>query len=86
VVLTGQWRSLQGGRFLIVDVQDRFALTGAPRQTTESVVVYDHLGATDGDLIAFAESREATNPFYPESLVPIDAYNAAIVDSLNIDR
>ena len=54
---------------------------GKPRKTREAVVVYDHLGATDGDLIAFTESREATMPFYPEKRVPLDAYNAAILDA-----
>jgi microcompartment protein CcmK/EutM len=78
--------TLVGGRFLIVEVQDRFALSGGARRTTESVVVYDHLGATDGDLIAFTESREATMPFYPEKRVPLDAYNAAILDSATINH
>jgi len=86
LTLTHHWSTLHGGRFLIVDVQDRFALAGGKRKTSECVVVYDHLGASEGDLIAFAESREATNPFYPEKLVPIDAYNAAIIDTLNIGR
>ena len=72
--------TLVGGRFLIVEVQDRFALGGKPRRTREAVVVYDHLGAGEGDLIAFTESREATMPFYPEKRVPLDAYNAAILD------
>ena len=72
--------TLVGGRFLIVEVQDRFALAGGVRKTTESLVVYDHLGAGPGDLIAFTESREATQPFYPEKRVPLDAYNAAILD------
>ena len=69
-----------GGRFLIVEVQDRFSLAGQPRRTKEYLVTYDHLGATDGDMIAFTESREATMPFYPEKRVPLDAYNAAILD------
>lgn len=86
VTLIQPWKTLQGGRYLIVDVQDRFSLTGGVRQTAECVVVYDHLGAGEGDLIAFAESREATNPFYPEKLVPIDAYNAAILDTVNFRR
>ena len=73
--------TLVGGRFLIVDVQDRFALAGKPRKSTETVVVYDHFGAHEGDLIAFTESREATMPFYPEKRVPLDAYNAAILDA-----
>ena len=74
------YETLVGGRFLIVEVQDRFALAGQPRKSSESLVCYDHLGANMGDLIAFTESREACMPFYPEKRVPLDAYNAAILD------
>ena len=77
--------TLVGGRFLIVAVQDRFSLVGEARKTSENLVVYDNLGATDGDLIAFSESREATMPFYPEKRVPIDAYNAAILEQAVIN-
>ncbi len=80
VCLAQVYETLVGGRFLIVEVQDRFSLSGQARKTTESVVVYDNLGAGEGDLIAFTESREATMPFYPEKRVPLDAYNAAILD------
>ena len=80
VTLNRAYETLAGGRFLIVEVQDRFALRDQPRRSTESVVVYDHLGAGDGEMIALAESREASMPFYPEKRVPIDAYNAAILD------
>jgi len=38
-----------------------------------------------GDLIAFTESREAAMPFYPEKRVPLDAYNAAILDAAVIE-
>ena len=61
-------------------MQDRFSLAGKPGKSTESLVVYDNLGASDGDLIAFSESREAAMPFYPEKIVPLDAYNAAMLD------
>jgi ethanolamine utilization protein EutN len=81
VTLSQAYSTLVGGRFLVVEVQDRFALSGKPRKTSESVVVYDHLGAHDGDLIAFSESREACMPFYPEKRVPLDAYNSAILDA-----
>ena len=81
LTLSPVYETLVGGRFLIVEVQDRFVLAGKPRKTKEAVVVYDHLGAGDGDLIAFTESREATMPFYPEKRVPLDAYNAAILDA-----
>jgi microcompartment protein CcmK/EutM len=84
------YETLVGARFLIVEVQDRFSLAGQARKTSEYVVVYDHLGAGDGDLIAFSESREATQPFYPEKRVPLDAYNSAILDravvSYDIER
>jgi len=80
VTLQPLYQTLVGGRFLIVEVQDRFALTGKARQTNESVVCYDHLGANMGDTIAFTESREACMPFYPEKRVPLDAYNAAILE------
>ena len=76
---------LLGGRFLIVEVQDRFSLTGQARRSKEALVVYDELSAGEGDLIGFTESREATMPFYPERMVPIDAYNSAILDRVTIE-
>jgi len=84
VVCTSLYDTLVGGRFLVVEVQDRFALRGQPRKTSEVVYVYDHLGAHDGDLIGFTESREATMPFYPEKRVPLDAYNCAILDTVTV--
>ena len=48
-----------------------------------SLVVYDELGAGVGDQIMLSEGAEAAQPFYPE-LVPIDAYNAGILDQLDI--
>ena len=84
VTLTQSYETLVGGRFLIVEVQDRAALRGEQRRSAESLVVYDHFGATDGDTIAFTESREACMPFYPEKRVPLDAYNAAILDHVEI--
>ena len=80
VCMNRLYDSLVGGRFLIVEVQDRHALAGKARQTTETVVLYDHLGAGVGDLVAFSESREACMPFHPEKRVPIDAYCSAILD------
>ncbi len=86
VTLSRAYDTLVGGRFLIIEVQDRFALRGEARRSTETLVVYDHLGAGDGEVIAFAESREACMPFYPEKRVPIDAYNAAILDQLVVTK
>ncbi len=81
VCLTQTYETLVGGRFLIVEVQDRFGLAGGKRKSSETLVAYDHLGAGDGDLVAVAESREASAPFYPEKRVPCDAYCAAILDA-----
>lgn len=80
VTLNQTYETLVGARFLLVAVQDRFALAGRARKSNETLVVYDHLGAAEGDLIAVSESREACMPFYPEKRVPLDAYNSAILD------
>jgi|SRR5687767_15043176 len=89
VCLQSTYPTLVGGRFLIVEVQDRFSLDDRPRKVRkapEHVVVYDHLGAGRGELIAFSESREACAPFYPEKRVPLDAYNSAILDAAVISH
>ena len=86
VTLQPLYDTLVGGRFLIVEVQDRHALAGKGRQSAESLVVYDHLGAGPGELVAFSESREACMPFYPEKRVPIDAYCSAILDRLVVNE
>ncbi len=85
VTLNASYSTLAGGRFLLVEVQDRFALAGQPRQTSEVVVVYDNLGAGDTEMIAFTESREAAQPFYPEQIVPLDAFCAGILDRIQVD-
>ena len=85
VTLNVAYDTLVGGRYLMVEVQDRFALAGQPRRTQEVVVVYDHLGAGLGETIGFTESREASMPFYPEKKVPIDAYCAAIIDHITVN-
>lgn len=84
VCLNRSYETLVGGRFLIVEVQDRFSLSGGERKSKESLVVYDHLGAGDGEMIAFSESREACMPFYPERRLPLDAYNSAILDRVSV--
>ncbi len=84
VTLNRAYPTLLGGRFLIVEVQDRFSLAGKERKSRESLVCYDNLGAGLGETIAFTESREACMPFYPEKIVPLDAYNAAILDAVTV--
>lgn len=60
-------------------------LTGEAEPQGEALVVYDELGAGNGSRIAFSEGGEAAQPFLPEDK-PVDAYNAAILDSIYIQR
>lgn len=80
------------GSWLICEALDAEALDDDPMRArprrkpmAESLVVYDRLGAGEGDVIAVAESTEATNPFRPKKIV-IDAYCAAILDTVSIDQ
>lgn len=80
---------LKPGRFIIAEAFDNTALRGmkdnARRKSPmpESLVVFDELGAGVGQIIAVSEGREACMPWYPTH-VPIDAYNAAILDSVEM--
>src|SRR4051794_7637885 len=84
VTLNRAYKTLAGGRFVIVEIQDRFALAGKAKKPGDTLVCYDHLGAHAGDLIAVSESREACMPFYPERIVPLDAYCSAILDHAQV--
>ncbi len=78
---------LKTGVWLIVDAFDGQALKGhrqGVRRASpmpESLIVFDELGASIGNIIAVSEGREAAQAFYP-GRVPIDAYNAAILDEI----
>jgi microcompartment protein CcmK/EutM len=84
VVPANQYPTLSGGRFVILEIQDRFALAGQQRKTAEVIVSYDILGVGVGDLVAVTESGEATPPFLPEKTVPIDAFVSAILDRVEV--
>ncbi|MEZ5275433.1 MAG: EutN/CcmL family microcompartment protein [Opitutaceae bacterium] len=83
VTLNQREPSFQGGRFLLVQPLDRRQFSGAdllPLPKANSLVVYDNLGAGQGDIIGYVEGAEATAPFtHP---IPIDAFNAAIIDTI----
>lgn len=59
-------------------------LRGTTKPSAEPLVVVDVLGAGNGSRIAVSESMEAAAPFRPE-IKPIDAYNAAILDHIEIE-
>jgi microcompartment protein CcmK/EutM len=58
-------------------------LQGKTQPQAEELVVYDELGAGIDDRIMLSEGGEAAQPFYP-NLKPVDAYNAGILDSVDI--
>jgi len=49
----------------------------------KALIVIDELGAATGQMVAFTEGREASNPFYPKP-VPVDAYLSLIIDSIDV--
>jgi ethanolamine utilization protein EutN len=75
--------SLGGGSYRLARPLSLDELLGKTAPAGEPLVVYDELGAGPGCRIALSESREAAMPFHPE-VKPIDAYNAAILDTLNV--
>lgn len=52
---------------------------------SSELVVYDELSVGDGEWIAFSEGAEASMPFYPNNK-PVDAYAAAIIDSVELEE
>ncbi len=58
-------------------------LLGKESGRTEPIVIFDEFGAGHGSLMAVSESAEAAAAFHPNTK-PIDAYNAAILDHVNL--
>jgi ethanolamine utilization protein EutN len=75
--------SLMGARYKLVVPLSLDDLTGKSEPAAGEIAVYDDLGAGIGHLIAISEGAEAAQPFYPQRK-PIDAYGAAILDTVNI--
>lgn len=63
----------------------KLLMTRSPKPAGTEVVVYDELSAGLGEWVAFSEGAEAAMPFYPEKR-PVDAYAAAILDTLEVDK
>ena len=51
----------------------------------KALIAIDELGAANGQMVAFTEGSEAANPFWPDR-VPVDAYCAMIVDSIDVGK
>ena len=73
--------SYTGGRFLIgipCRPDTPPAQPGRPLPKSNSLVIFDKLGATEGDLVGYSDGGEAAAPF--ANPTPCDAYNAAIIE------
>jgi ethanolamine utilization protein EutN len=75
--------SLAGARLKLAEPLGWEALCERDETPSETLVVFDDLGAGQGSLIAVSEGGEAAQPFKPE-MKPVDAYNAAILDRIDV--
>lgn len=85
-VTLNRWHpSLRGACYRLAVPLSWTDLAGETRPAAEAFVVYDELGAGHGSRIAISEGSEAAQPFYPDTK-PIDAYNAAILDGIEVTQ
>jgi ethanolamine utilization protein EutN len=80
VTLSRVHPSLAGSRWVI---GVPFSLEGLRqgRPDGEDLVIYDDLGASQGNRIGFSEGVEAAAPFFPHRK-PLDAYCACLLDAV----
>jgi ethanolamine utilization protein EutN len=75
--------SVTAGTWLVVVPLSHAGLKGDAAGREEPIVAYDELGAGPGAMIGISEGAEAGAPF-PEPK-PLDAYNACILDTIEVD-
>ena len=76
--------SFEGANLKLAIPQNLENMLDLKTKDADSLVVWDQIGAGNGTLIATAEGPEASQPFRPE-LKPVDAYAAAILDTVDVD-
>jgi len=81
VVLNRTMAEVLPGNYLVVRTCNRGTLAGLNAGNDEELVLYDNLGAREGDMVGLVEGREAACPFHPTK-VPYDSYNACIIDTI----
>ena len=85
VTLNQVHSTLRGGTLKLAVPLSLANLRGKSDDEAETLVVYDELGAGIDSRILLSEGREAAQPFHPD-VKPIDAYNAAILDNMQIEE
>lgn len=84
-VTLSHWHpSLTGASWRVAVPLTLEGIEGKKAGRTEPIVIYDEVGGCNGMLVAVAEGPEATAPFLPVQK-PIDAYNAAILDHIEVE-
>jgi ethanolamine utilization protein EutN len=83
VTLSRVHPSLTGFRWIIGTPFSLKALRENLPPDGEDLVIFDDLGAGNGQRIGFSEGGEAAAPFHPEKKA-VDAYCACILDQLVI--
>ncbi|MGY8766804.1 MAG: EutN/CcmL family microcompartment protein [Pirellulales bacterium] len=83
VTLSRSVSSFQGAQLKIAVPLMLDDLENETSDDNDILVVYDPHSAGTGEFIALSEGGEAAQPFLPESK-PVDAYNAAILDQINL--
>lgn len=77
--------SFQGARLRLAIPLTEEELLDPDNTTSEELVLWDQLGAGTGSLVGLAEGPEASQPFRPE-IKPVDAYAAALLDEVYLDK
>ncbi len=85
VTLSKCHESLNASTWRIAVPLDLTGIDGQKKGRGEPFVVFDEIGSDNGSLIAVSEGAEAAAPFHPDTK-PIDAYNAAILDQINVEK
>jgi ethanolamine utilization protein EutN len=83
VTLSRSHPSFVGARLKLATPLTYAELTSDRDPKGDTMVVWDQLGAGVDSYIAVSDGSEAAQPFRPE-VKPVDAYNAAILDQIEI--
>jgi microcompartment protein CcmK/EutM len=83
VTLSRAHPSVTGFRWIVGVPYSLKALRNSAAPDGEDLVIFDNLGAGNGQRIGFSEGGEAAAPFHPEKK-PIDAYCACLLDQIAV--
>ena len=85
VTLSRMHPALERARWIIGVPFSLQALQADRGPDGEDLIIYDELGAGNGQRIGVSEGAEAAAPFHPAKK-PVDAYCAAILDQVSIRK